>query len=35
MNVAMAYRSGFAERQAPRMMRILAEAGDKIAGVTR
>jgi DNA-binding transcriptional LysR family regulator len=35
MNVAMAYRSGFAEQQAPGMMRILAEAGDKITGVTR
>jgi DNA-binding transcriptional LysR family regulator len=35
LNVAMAYRSGFAEQQAPRMMRILAEASAKIAGVTR
>jgi hypothetical protein len=35
LHVAIAYRSGFAEQQAPRMMRILAEASAKIAGVTR
>jgi DNA-binding transcriptional LysR family regulator len=35
MNVAVAYRHGFAEQQAPKIMQILAETATKIAGGTR
>jgi DNA-binding transcriptional LysR family regulator len=35
MNVAVAYRHGFAEQQAPKIMQILAETGAKIAAGTR
>jgi DNA-binding transcriptional LysR family regulator len=35
MNVAVAYRHGFAEQQAPKIMQILAATGTKIAGGTR
>ena len=35
MNVAVAYRRGFAEQQAPKLMQILAEIGAKITQVTQ
>jgi hypothetical protein len=35
MNVAVAYRHGFAEQQAPKIMQVLAETATKIAGGTR
>jgi hypothetical protein len=35
LNVAFAYRRGFAEQQAPGLMQVLAEIGTKITQVTR
>ncbi len=35
MNVAVAYRHGFADQQAPKIMQILAATGTKIAGGAR
>jgi DNA-binding transcriptional LysR family regulator len=35
MNVAVAYRRGFAEQQSPKLMQILAETGTTIARATR
>jgi DNA-binding transcriptional LysR family regulator len=34
MNVAVAYRHGFAERQTPKIMQTIAETGTKITGIT-